>query len=150
MTWLLFTSDLIATSVGVQALVSTLLILAASYAFHFDIMWQNSFWLSFLLLLLTNLALVSFCLFIRCSHHTADPCFCGCLNRCCWACFYMRMQPLYMRFYSSQAIWFVVHCLCAQASKPSEKAAQGCRVKCCMYHVACIMLHVSCCMCHVA
>jgi len=57
--------DLIATSVGVQALVSTLLILAASYAFHFDIMWQNSFWLSFLLLLLTNLALVSFCFFIR-------------------------------------------------------------------------------------
>ncbi len=58
-------SVLFATSVGVQALVSTLLILAASYAFHFDIMWQNSFWLSFLLLLLTNLALVSFCFFIR-------------------------------------------------------------------------------------
>jgi len=58
-------SDLIAASVGVQALVSTLLILAASYAFHFDIMWQNSFWRSFLLLLLTNLALVSFCFFIR-------------------------------------------------------------------------------------
>ncbi|DBB06884.1 TPA: hypothetical protein ACH3X3_009543 [Trebouxia sp. C0006] len=56
LTWALFE--------GVQALVSTLLILAASYAFHFDIMWQNSFWLSFLLLLLTNLALVSFCFFI--------------------------------------------------------------------------------------
>lgn len=52
-------------SVGVQALVSTLLILAASYAFHFDVMWQNSFWLSFLLLLMTNLALVAFCFFIR-------------------------------------------------------------------------------------
>ena len=56
---------LLVVSVGVQALLSTLLILAASYAFHFDVMWQNIFWLSFLLLLMTNLALVAFCFFIR-------------------------------------------------------------------------------------
>ena len=45
--------------------MSSLLVLAAAYAFHFDLVWQNSFALSFLLLLLTNLALVAFCFFIR-------------------------------------------------------------------------------------
>ena len=55
----------LSVTAGLQALVSTLLTLAAAYAFHFDLMWQNSFCLSFLLLLLTNLALVAFCFFIR-------------------------------------------------------------------------------------
>ncbi|KAL3149709.1 hypothetical protein ABBQ38_013538 [Trebouxia sp. C0009 RCD-2024] len=56
LTWSLFE--------GLQALLSSLLVLAAAYAFHFDLVWQNSFALSFLLLLLTNLALVAFCFFI--------------------------------------------------------------------------------------
>lgn len=50
---------------GLQALVSTLLTLAAAYAFQFDFVWQNSFGLSFFLLLLTNLALVAFAFFVR-------------------------------------------------------------------------------------
>ena len=39
--------------------------LAAAYAFQFDFVQQNSFGLSFFLLLLTNLALVAFAFFVR-------------------------------------------------------------------------------------
>ena len=51
-----------------QVLLSTLLTLAAAYAFQFDFVWDNSFALSFFLLLLTNLALVAFGFFIRSAH----------------------------------------------------------------------------------
>lgn len=58
-------TDLLCYVAGLQALVSTLLTLAAAYAFQFEFVWDNSFGLIFFLLLLTNLALVALAFLTR-------------------------------------------------------------------------------------